>query len=68
MEDERLDEHVRLTRLRKQGEERRRRKIAADLRLQQKERQAEEAQMTEAAATDEQRYAELPRHSHTGIR
>lgn len=72
MADERLDEQQQRTRLLRQGEDARRsRKIAADLRLQQMERQAqvaqEEAPVTETLA-GEQCYAELPRHSHTGVR
>ncbi|MFD8897517.1 hypothetical protein [Streptomyces ardesiacus] len=45
------------------------RKVTADLRLQQQERQAQdEARMTEVPPAAEQHYAQLPRQSYTGIR
>ncbi|MFD6329200.1 hypothetical protein ACFWGI_06425 [Streptomyces niveus] len=59
MADNRLDQHVRDTRLRK---------IVEDLRLQQQDQAQEEGRTTETLASDEHHYAELPRHSHTGIR
>lgn len=66
---EELEEHRRQARLRDQEEERRARKVAADLRLQQQERQAQdEARMTEVPPAAEQHYAQLPRQSYTGIR
>ncbi|MCX4826427.1 hypothetical protein OG883_43085 [Streptomyces sp. NBC_01142] len=70
MEDARLEEFQRKTRLREQEEEgRRTRKVAADLRLQQQERQAhDEARLAEMPPAEEQHYAQLPRHSYTGIR
>jgi predicted RecB family nuclease len=69
MEDERLKEYRRRARLREQDEERRRRKADADLRLQQQEGQAQdEARLAEAPTAEEQHYAQLPRHSYTGIR
>lgn len=69
MEDERLTEYRRRARLREQEEDRRRRKAAADFRLQQQEGQAQdEDRLTEAPPAEEQHYAQLPRHSHTGIR
>ncbi|MGW6203727.1 hypothetical protein ACWF9B_08785 [Streptomyces sp. NPDC055089] len=52
-----------------QEEERRKRKVVADLRLQQQERQAhDEARQAEVSSAEEQHYAQLPRHSYTGIR
>jgi hypothetical protein len=70
MEDARLEEFQRKARLREQEEEgRRTRKVAADLRLQQQERQAhDEARLAEASPAEEQHYAQLPGHSYTGIR
>ncbi|MGW6145570.1 hypothetical protein [Streptomyces sp. NPDC055140] len=69
MEDERLEDHRRQARLREQEEERRRRKVAADLRLKQQGRQAQdEAHLAEASPAEEQHYAQLPRHTPTGIR
>ncbi|MCX4681587.1 hypothetical protein OG413_41025 [Streptomyces sp. NBC_01433] len=70
MEDTRLTEHQRKARLREQQEEERRtRKVVADLRLQQQERQAhDEARQAEVSSAEEQHYAQLPRHSYTGIR
>ncbi|MCQ1577085.1 hypothetical protein [Streptomyces parvus] len=66
---EELEEHRRQARLRDQEEERRARKVAADLRLQQQERQAQdEARLTEMPPAVEQHYAQLPRQSYTGIR
>lgn len=69
MEDERLEEFQRRARLRQQEEERRTRKADADLRLQQQEGQAQdEARLAEAPTAEEHHYAQLPRHSYTGIR
>jgi len=69
MADEQHDEHRRLAQLRQLEEERRTRTVAADLRLRQQERQAqEEPALAEAPAAEAQHYAELPRHSYTGIR
>jgi hypothetical protein len=69
MADEQLDEHTRQARLREQEEDRRRRKVTADLRLQRQQRQAEEeARLAEPRPAEEQHYARLPRHSNTGIR
>lgn len=72
MEDTRIEEfeeYRRQARLREQEEERRARKVAAGLRLQQQERQAQdEARLTEVPPAEEQHYAQLPRHFHTGIR
>ncbi|WP_440580996.1 hypothetical protein [Streptomyces sp. PT19] len=64
-----LEEHRRQARLRDQEEERRARKVAADLRLKQQERQAQhEGRLTEVRPAAEQHYAQLPRPSYTGIR
>jgi hypothetical protein len=69
MEDERLEDFRRQTRLREQEEERRRRKAAAKLRLRQQEGQAQdEARALAEGPAAEEHYAQLPRHSHTGIR
>ncbi|MFJ5952248.1 hypothetical protein [Streptomyces noursei] len=69
MDEARLEEFRRQARLREQDEERRTRKVAGDLRLRQQERQAqEEARQTEVAPVEDQHYAQLPRHSYTGIR
>lgn len=68
MADEHSEEQTRFAQLRQQEEDRRRRKVTTDLRLQQQERQAQdEARNSEVRAVGEQ-YAELPRHSHTGVR
>lgn len=68
MEDERLEEIQRQARLRQQEEEHRRRKAESDLRLQQQADQAQdEARLAEAPPAEEH-YAQLPRHSYTGIR
>ncbi|MFF3957440.1 hypothetical protein ACFYY1_30140 [Streptomyces sp. NPDC001890] len=69
MADNHLDENARLARLRVQGEERRRRGMAATLRLERQERQAhEEAHQAEASQSERQQYAQLPQPSYTGIR
>ncbi|MFE9250724.1 hypothetical protein [Streptomyces sp. NPDC007088] len=69
MEDARLEEYRRHTRLREQEDLRRARKVAADLRLQSQERQAQdEAHQAEVPPAEDQRYAQLPRTSYTGIR
>ncbi|MFF7115634.1 hypothetical protein ACFY91_25440 [Streptomyces albogriseolus] len=69
MADEQHAEHTRLAQLRQLDEQRRTRKVAEDLRLRQQERQSQdEAAMAAAPAAEEQHYAQLPRHSHTGIR
>ncbi|MER5372665.1 hypothetical protein [Streptomyces sp. NPDC002553] len=69
MADEQHDEPRRLAQLRQLAEERRTRKVAADLRQRQQERQAQdEAALAAAPAAEEQHYAQMPRHSHTGIR
>lgn len=63
-----MDE-VRLEELRQQDEARRLRKIAAELQLQQQERQAQdEAHQVAEPPAQEQHYAHLPRPSYTGIR
>ncbi|MFI6277932.1 hypothetical protein [Streptomyces sp. NPDC050988] len=69
MQDERLEEFRRQSRLREQEEERRRRKAESELRLQQQVDQAQdEARLAEAPPAEDQHYAQLPRHSYTGIR
>ncbi|MEU5193575.1 hypothetical protein AB0G86_05850 [Streptomyces scabiei] len=70
MQDERLEAFRRKTRLRKQEEERRRREeAAANLRLRQQEGQAQdEARALVEGPPAEEHYAQLPQHSHTGIR
>ncbi|MFJ9580780.1 hypothetical protein ACIRQF_30870 [Streptomyces sp. NPDC101191] len=69
MAEEQHDEHRRLAQLRQLEEERRTRTVAADLRRRQQERQAQdEAALADAPAAEAQHYAQLPRHSHTGIR
>ncbi|MFB6985594.1 hypothetical protein [Streptomyces sp. NPDC056304] len=69
MADNQLDENARLARLREQEEERRRRGMTAELRLERQERQAhDEARQAEARQAEEQQYAQLPRPSYTGIR
>ncbi|MET8816495.1 hypothetical protein ABZW47_31405 [Streptomyces sp. NPDC004549] len=69
MDDARLEEYRRHARLREQEDERRARKVAADLRLEAQERQAQdEAHQAEVPAAQEQSYAQLPRTSYTGIR
>ncbi|MEU1076456.1 MULTISPECIES: hypothetical protein [unclassified Streptomyces] len=70
MDEVRLEELRRLARLREQqDEERRTRKIAADLRLQQQERQAQdEAHQAAASPAEEQHYTRLPGPTYTGIR
>ncbi|MFF7953720.1 hypothetical protein [Streptomyces griseorubiginosus] len=67
MADEQHDEHTRLAQLRQLDEQRRTRKVAEDLRLRQRERQSPD-EATSAVAAMEGHYAQLPRHSHTGIR
>ena len=67
MEDTRLQEY-RQARLREQEEERRARKVASDLRLQKELQAQDEARQAETPPVEERHYAQLPRHSHTGIR
>ncbi|MEV7282409.1 hypothetical protein [Streptomyces sp. NPDC093111] len=70
MDEARLEELRRLARLREQqDEERRSRNIAADLRLQQQERQAQdEAHQAAVPPAEEQHFAQLPGPSYNGIR
>ncbi|MFI0813569.1 hypothetical protein [Streptomyces echinatus] len=69
MADEQHDEHTRLAQLHQLDDQRRTRKVVEDLRLRQQERQSQdEAAMAAAPAGEERHYAQLPRHSHTGIR
>lgn len=70
MDDVRLEELWRQARLRERDEEARRtRQVAANLRRQQRERQAQdEARQAAVPSAEEQHYAQLPRRSYTGIR
>jgi hypothetical protein len=70
MDEARLDELRRLARLREQqDEERRTRQIAADLRLHQQERQAQdEAHQAALSRGEKHHHAQLPGPCYTGIR
>ncbi|MFI1700334.1 hypothetical protein ACH419_30730 [Streptomyces bobili] len=69
MADERFEEFQRQAKLRELEEERRRRQVDADHRLQEQESQAQhEARLAEAPPAEVKHYAQLPRHSYTGIR
>ncbi|MFE7777621.1 hypothetical protein ACFU5O_27725 [Streptomyces sp. NPDC057445] len=51
-----------------QEEDRRRKRVTADIRMRQQERQAQDEARQVRELPAEQQYAQFPTHSHTGIR